>query len=56
MIKQVILNERKPPSYLELESRLLNEEMACKQDDGQGKDTEALALMYRNNNSRRPYN
>jgi hypothetical protein len=48
-IKQVILNERKPPSYLELESRLLNEEMARKQDGSQESDTEALVLTYHNN-------
>jgi hypothetical protein len=55
MIKQVILNERKPPSYLELESRVLNEEMARRQDGAHGSDAEALAVTYRQSNSRRPY-
>jgi hypothetical protein len=54
MIKQVILNKRKLPSSLELESHLLNEEMAQKQDGTQGGNAEALTLKYHHNNSRRP--
>ena len=54
-IIQVILNERRPPSYLELESRLVNEEMACKQDKSQESNTKALALTHRHN-SQRSYN
>jgi hypothetical protein len=53
MIKQVILNERKPSTYLELESRLLTEEMTRK-NVSQERDNEALALTYRPG-SRRPY-
>jgi hypothetical protein len=38
--------------YLELESWLLNKEMACNQDGSQEGDTEAFALTYRNNSCR----
>jgi hypothetical protein len=41
--------------YLELDSQLLNEEMAKKHDGSQEGDIEALALTYCNN-LHRPYN
>ena len=46
MIKQVIFNERKPPTYLELESRLLIEEMSCK-NCVQERENKALVVTYR---------
>jgi hypothetical protein len=51
--KQMILSRDNLPGYLELESKLLAEEMSRKTD--QKNDGEALAA-YSGNNSRRPYN
>jgi hypothetical protein len=53
MIKQIIMNEHKLPSYLDLEARLLNEETAKKTQNYQEKEAEAL-LSYRTGH-RRPY-
>jgi hypothetical protein len=53
-IKQVILGAKPQPSYLELESRLLNEEMARKQDSSHERDSETLAVNFRSG-SRRPF-
>ena len=54
MVKQIIMNERKLPSYLDLEARLLNEETSKKMQHNQERDTEAL-LSFRFG-QRRPYN
>jgi hypothetical protein len=53
-VKQVILSAKPQPTYLELESRLLNEEMARKQDSSQEREEEALAVTFRSG-SRRPF-
>ena len=53
MLKQVILHERRSPSYLELETRLINEEISrknCSQDQ-----IEALAVSHRRGFSWRPF-
>ena len=53
MLKQVILHERRSPSYLGLEARLLNEEISrknCSQNQ-----TEALAISHCRGFSRRPF-
>ena len=42
MVKQIIMNERKLPSYLDLEARLLNEETTKKTQHNQERNTEAL--------------
>ena len=54
MVKQIIMNERKLPSYLDLEAKLLNEETAKKTQHNQKRDIEAL-LSFRSG-QRRPYN
>jgi transposase InsO family protein len=51
-VKQVILGAKPQPSYLELESRLLNEEMARKQDSSHERDSEALAVNFRSGSRR----
>ena len=54
MLKQLILHERRSPSYLELEARLLNEEISrknCSQEQ-----SEALAASHRGGFFRRPFN
>ena len=52
MIKQVILHERRLPTYLELEAPLLNEEMSTLSTSHD--QPEALATSHRNF-SRQPY-
>ena len=53
MLKQLILHKKRSPSYLELEARLLNEEISrknCSQEQ-----PEALALSHRGGLSQRPF-
>ena len=54
MVKQIIMNERKLPSYLDLEARLLNVETTKKIQHNQERGIEAL-LSFRSG-QRRPYN
>ena len=55
MVKQIIMNERKLPSYLDLEARLLNEETSKKTQQNQERDIEMLFSFRSGSGQRRPY-